>query len=119
MTACELLDVGEYHHALGAYRLAVAKQVARAGFYHALVGEMAKNEALGPYKIEPGRMSGGHGLAVGAGEYLNSARKFHGVFDLAADYGHRSDNFRAAGALDIWNVVHIFDHYGMDAGFFI
>ena len=110
-----LLDVGEDGDVLGADGLAVAEKRAGAGVHVAFVGHVPKDEAFGADEIGAGGEGGGKGFPVGAGEDLDAEGKpGMGLLDFAGDDRHGDGDF-GTGMLHVGDVVHVFDHEGMDA----
>ena len=109
------LDVGEDSDVVGADLAAVAEEVAGAGVDVAFVGEVPEDEAFGADELGARGVGGGEGLAVGAGEDLDAEGEGGvGAADFGGDDGHGGGD-GGAGAAEVGDVVHVFDHEGVDA----
>ena len=70
-----LLDVGEDTHVLRVERAAVTQELTRGRLDDALVGDVREDEALDPHEARAARERHGQGLAVRAGEHLDTERQ--------------------------------------------
>lgn len=101
---------------ISADSLAVSHEVTSAAIDIALISHMAKDVPLNSHKVKARGQGDGKGLLVVGSEDLDAKRHLgtHGLADLHADHGHRSDHL-GPGDADVRDVVHVLHHYGVDA----
>lgn len=109
------LNVSEDGDVLSTDGLAVAQKVAGTGIDIAFVRHMTKDKPLGADEVGVGGQCGGKGFTIGPSQDLDAeGHGGMGLFNGAGNDAHGRHNLWA-GLAQIGEVMHVFDHQGMDA----